>query len=95
MLVLDYIYFIFNISLLNSYVITEYSVDFFIRLFTSVDYYILLLLDFFEVTLFFNLSHTSLSLILTAIKFLFCISLLIFARGGIPRFRFDYLTKLG
>ena len=30
-----------------------------------------------------------------AVKFLVCISLLIFARGGIPRFRFDYLTKLG
>ena len=31
----------------------------------------------------------------TALKFLACIALLIFARGGIPRFRFDYLTKLG
>jgi NADH:ubiquinone oxidoreductase subunit H len=28
-------------------------------------------------------------------KFLSCIALLIFSRGGIPRFRFDYLTKLG
>jgi NADH:ubiquinone oxidoreductase subunit H len=33
--------------------------------------------------------------ILIALKFLLCVSLLIFARGGIPRFRFDYLTKLG
>jgi len=30
-----------------------------------------------------------------ALKFLMCICLLIFARGGIPRFRFDYLTRLG
>lgn len=30
-----------------------------------------------------------------SVKFLVCIALLIFARGGIPRFRFDYLTKLG
>ena len=30
-----------------------------------------------------------------AVKFLLCVALLIFARGGIPRFRFDYLTKLG
>jgi hypothetical protein len=30
-----------------------------------------------------------------SLKFLACIALLIFARGGIPRFRFDYLTKLG
>lgn len=33
--------------------------------------------------------------IITAVKFMLCIALLIFARGGIPRFRFDYLTKLG
>lgn len=33
--------------------------------------------------------------IFTAVKFLGAIALLIFARGGIPRFRFDYLTKLG
>lgn len=33
--------------------------------------------------------------IFTAVKFLSAIALLIFARGGIPRFRFDYLTKLG
>ena len=32
---------------------------------------------------------------LISFKFLLCVSLLIFARGGIPRFRFDYLTKLG
>jgi len=30
-----------------------------------------------------------------AVKFLLCIAVLIFARGGIPRYRFDYLTKLG
>lgn len=30
-----------------------------------------------------------------SLKFLLCIALLIFARGGIPRYRFDYLTKLG
>lgn len=31
----------------------------------------------------------------TAFKFLLCICFLIFARGGIPRYRFDYLTRLG
>lgn len=30
-----------------------------------------------------------------ALKFLLCIAVLIFVRGGIPRFRFDYLTRLG
>lgn len=30
-----------------------------------------------------------------ALKFILAIAFLIFARGGIPRFRFDYLTRLG
>lgn len=42
-----------------------------------------------------NLSTPNISAITIAIKFLVAIALLIFARGGIPRFRFDYLTKLG
>lgn len=30
-----------------------------------------------------------------AIKFCFCLALLILIRGGTPRYRYDYLTKLG
>lgn len=30
-----------------------------------------------------------------SIKFLLCIALLIFIRGGTPRYRYDYLTKIG
>lgn len=30
-----------------------------------------------------------------AIKFLICIAFLILIRGGTPRYRYDYLTKLG
>jgi NADH:ubiquinone oxidoreductase subunit H len=30
-----------------------------------------------------------------AIKFCFAIALLILIRGGTPRYRYDYLTKLG
>lgn len=85
----------FNTILINSHIVTEFLIEFFIKLFTFFDKYIYLAFDFFEVAIYFNLSHTSVSLIAIAIKFLFCISLLIFARGGIPRFRFDYLTKLG
>jgi len=33
--------------------------------------------------------------IFTSTKFIFIIALLVFVRGGIPRYRFDYLTKLG
>lgn len=33
--------------------------------------------------------------IITSIKFILLIAILVFVRGGIPRYRFDYLTKLG
>lgn len=39
-------------------------------------------------------SHTLESLSI-AIKFLILVALLIFIRGGIPRYRFDHLTKMG
>ena len=42
-----------------------------------------------------SISSNMVSAFTIALKFLLCIALLIFARGGIPRFRFDYLTKLG
>jgi NADH:ubiquinone oxidoreductase subunit H len=29
------------------------------------------------------------------VKFMACIALLILVRGGTPRYRYDYLTKLG
>lgn len=32
---------------------------------------------------------------LTAIKFLALIAMLVFIRGGIPRYRYDFLTKIG
>lgn len=53
------------------------------------------LLTSVELILQFQLSTNMKDAICMAIKFLVCIALLIFARGGIPRFRFDYLTKLG
>ena len=56
----------------------------FLNLFTSLE----LLLDI-------QVNSNMKDAICMAIKFLLCIALLIFARGGIPRFRFDYLTKLG
>lgn len=33
--------------------------------------------------------------IITALKFLILIAMLIFIRGGIPRYRYDFLTKIG
>lgn len=31
----------------------------------------------------------------TAVKFLLLIAMLVFIRGGIPRYRYDFLTKIG
>ena len=33
--------------------------------------------------------------LITSLKFILLIALLVIVRGGIPRYRFDYLTKLG
>lgn len=44
---------------------------------------------------FSTIKATSLCSIFLAIKFIALISLLIFVRGGIPRYRYDFLTKLG
>ena len=33
--------------------------------------------------------------LITAIKFLLLIAMLVFIRGGIPRYRYDFLTKIG
>lgn len=61
--------------------------------------YLCVLLNYFliycELTLDTQASTNIKDALITAIKFLTCVTLLIFARGGIPRFRFDYLTKLG
>jgi len=80
---------------LCSYSITFYVIDFLSYMLLTADNLIKLLLDSTEIVTYFNVSSSSVALINMAIKFLLCVSLLIFARGGIPRFRFDYLTKLG
>ena len=52
-------------------------------------------LSYIELLLNIQINTNMKDALVMAIKFLLCIALLIFARGGIPRFRFDYLTKLG
>ena len=44
---------------------------------------------------FINLKYTSVSALVISLKFLVLIALLIFIRGGIPRYRYDFLTKIG
>ena len=43
----------------------------------------------------FALKTTSVAALITAFKFLLLIALLIFIRGGVPRYRYDFLTKIG
>ena len=64
-------------------------------LFIVISWFLTLPIELIETIGYFNLSTTSVNSLCISIKFLLCIAFLIFARGGIPRFRFDYLTKLG
>lgn len=41
------------------------------------------------------LKYTSAAALVIALKFILLIALLIFIRGGIPRYRYDFLTKIG
>jgi NADH:ubiquinone oxidoreductase subunit H len=41
------------------------------------------------------LKYTSVAALVMAIKFILLIALLVFIRGGIPRYRYDFLTKIG
>ena len=60
--------------------------------FINTNYYFIKISNIF---FSFGVSSNTVDAISVSLKFLACIALLIFARGGIPRFRFDYLTKLG
>lgn len=42
-----------------------------------------------------GLKTTSLFALYMALKFIIFIILMIFIRGGVPRYRYDYLTKIG
>jgi NADH:ubiquinone oxidoreductase subunit H len=42
-----------------------------------------------------NLKYTSMAALVMAIKFILLIALLVFIRGGVPRYRYDFLTKIG
>ena len=64
-------------------------------LYVEFNMLIIYFLTLTDIISYFNLSTTSMNALCMSIKFLLCIAFLIFARGGIPRFRFDYLTKLG
>ena len=57
--------------------------------------FIQLLLSSVYSPIFLSVSSSTFSALCIAFKFLVLIALLIFIRGGIPRYRFDHLTKVG
>ena len=67
---------------------TYYKIQF------SVDCLYNLLSDIYS-SVFGSVSTISFNSIIVALKFVSLIALLIFIRGGIPRYRFDHLTKIG
>lgn len=72
-----------------------------------ISYFFITFFSFFKNLI--NYSHTSIKInnydlnytfvfnssIIFGIKFLLCIVFLVLIRGGTPRYRYDYLTKLG
>lgn len=80
---------LFIFEALNNYYVTIYAVlvaSFSILLVFSELVY-LLLSD--------SLSSGMLDSLIVSVKFLLLVALLVFIRGGIPRYRFDHLTKMG
>ena len=84
----DYVSFLLSdssfVSLTTIYYKAQYIVD---------SFYATLSLIFNSI--FFSTSSTTFNALTIALKFLLLIALLIFIRGGIPRYRFDHLTKVG
>ena len=39
--------------------------------------------------------YVALASVVFALKFILLVALLVFVRGGIPRYRYDFLTKVG
>ena len=80
---------LFIFEAVNNYYVTIYAVlvaSFSILLVFSELVY-LLLSD--------SLSSGMLDSLIVSVKFLLLVALLVFIRGGIPRYRFDHLTKMG
>lgn len=82
-------YYLFKIQNLfySNYVLLEYINIPLIVAFIAVHW--LTLLNFL------SLSTVSLNAITFTLKFIVIIALLVFVRGGIPRYRYDFLTKIG
>ena len=79
----------YNLVYLNTNLVSIYS--YFTILFVSL----ISIIDLAYAVISDCLSSNMLDSIIIAFKFLLLIALLVFIRGGIPRYRFDHLTKMG
>lgn len=82
----------------NSFILSDTSFVIATSLYYKLQYFIDSLSYVLCLTLnsvLFSVSTTTLNALTIALKFLVLIALLIFIRGGIPRYRFDHLTKIG
>jgi len=79
----------FTFDMLNNYSILGYTF-----LVSSLSFMVVIL-DLYYIIMLDSLSSNMLDSVIVAIKFLLLIALLVFIRGGIPRYRFDHLTKMG
>lgn len=81
-------------SLILSDVMAIHITTLYYKLQYTLDFVYLTLASLYSLTIG-SFSTISLNSIIVALKFVSLIALLIFIRGGIPRYRFDHLTKIG
>jgi NADH:ubiquinone oxidoreductase subunit H len=79
----------FILETINVYSISIYA------LLASSFAFMIILLEVIYVLLSDSMSSSMLDSLVVSIKFLLLVALLVFIRGGIPRYRFDHLTKMG
>lgn len=79
--------------LLDSYTKTLYTQNIFFFHFESLYSYLLCLKANFLTSLSFK--TLTINALVFTFKFVITIALLIFIRGGVPRYRYDFLTKIG
>jgi len=67
--------------------------SFFISLYSTLTTMFMFLYN--SIWVIFNMKYLNSAIFNMGIKFILLIALLVFVRGGIPRYRFDFLTKIG
>ena len=67
--------------------------SFFISLYSTFTTMFMFLYN--SIWIIFNMKYLNSAIFNMGIKFILLIALLVFVRGGIPRYRFDFLTKIG